>query len=93
MGRVAALGCCVCRRLGFSSTPAEVHHIREGQGRQRASDFETIPLCFTHHRGEDGIHTIGTKAWHRRFWSERELLSDVLEELGLSPGDSASPGR
>lgn len=67
MGRVAALGCIVCHRLRLGDSPAEVHHIREGQGRQRASDFDTIPLCYPHHRGQDGIHTIGTKAWHRRF--------------------------
>lgn len=89
MGRVAALGCIVCRRLRLGDSPAEVHHIREGQGRQRSSDFHTIPLCYPHHRGSDGIHHIGTKAWHRRFWPERELLAQTLDELGLA--DSASP--
>lgn len=91
MGRVAALGCCVCRRLRLNDTPAEVHHIREGQGRKRASDFETIPLCYLHHRGQDGIHHLGTKAWARRFFSERELLDETLETLGVLPGAGASP--
>lgn len=78
MGRVAAIGCIICRRLSLGATPAEVHHIREGQGRKRASHFETLPLCYLHHRGTDGIHHIGVKAWARRFWSERELLIEVL---------------
>ena len=91
MGRVAALGCCVCRRLRLNDTPAEVHHIREGQGRKRASDFETIPLCYLHHRGQDGIHHLGTKAWARRFFSERELLDETLETQGVLPGAGASP--
>jgi hypothetical protein len=93
MGRVAALGCCVCRRLRLNDTPAEVHHIREGQGRKRASDFETIPLCYLHHRGQDGIHHIGTKAWARRFFPERELLKEVLAALGATPEDNASRAR
>lgn len=31
MARVAALGCVVCRNLGFGPTPAAVHHIHAGQ--------------------------------------------------------------
>lgn len=38
---VAELGCIVCRNLGFGSTPAEIHHIRTGQGAgQRANHKE-----------------------------------------------------
>ena len=46
MGAVAALGCVVCRNLGFVDSPAEIHHVRTGQGMgQRASNYEVIPLC------------------------------------------------
>ena len=49
--RVADLGCIVCRNVYFRKTAAEIHHIRAGQGMaQRASHFETIPLCPRHHR-------------------------------------------
>ena len=88
MGRVAALGCIVCRRAGFGQTPAEVHHIRTGTGWGRSSHFRTLPLCFHHHRGADGIHTIGTKAWVRRYGSEESLLLEVVELLGPGGGDS-----
>lgn len=95
MSRVAALGCVVCRKLGLGATPAEVHHIRTGQGRKRASDYDTIPLCYLHHRGQDGIHVLGTKAWVRRFFSELQLLSETRATLLAEDersGDS-SPGR
>lgn len=85
MGRVAGLGCIVCRRLALGETPAEVHHIRAGQGWKRAPHHHTIPLCYLHHRGADGIHHIGTKAWARRFWPEADLLAEVLLALGGSP--------
>ena len=84
MGRVAALGCIVCRRLGLGATAAEVHHLR-GNGWGRATDFETMPLCFTHHRGADGIHHLGVNRWERRFWTQRDLLEATLAELGASP--------
>lgn len=93
MGRVAALGCIVCRKLRLGATPAEVHHIREGTGKGRASHYETLPLCYLHHRGADGIHTIGTKAWHRRYGSERELLVEVLQLLGFEPSGASRPAR
>lgn len=83
MGRVAALGCIVCRRLGLGPTPAEVHHLRDSLvGRRRSSDYETMPLCTLHHRGADGIHHLGVKAWERRYWPQRELLVQTLKELG-----------
>jgi len=52
MGRVAALGCILCVRMGYGEHAAEVHHVRTGQGAaQRASDWLTVPLCPECHRG------------------------------------------
>lgn len=83
MGKVAALGCVVCRRLELGQTPAEVHHIRDGQGAaQRASDFLTVPLCPEHHRGKTGLHGLGTRAFGMRYrLSELDLLADTIERL------------
>ena len=76
MGRVAELGCIIC------SMPACVHHIRTGQGiGQRASHYETIPLCHNHHQGKDGIHTMGTKKWQERFGTELEFLAETKRRL------------
>lgn len=80
LDRVARLGCCVCRNLGYDDSPAEIHHPRAlaGMG-QRASHFDAIPLCPTHHRtGGYGvaIHA-GQKAWEAEFGTELELLEKV----------------
>lgn len=85
MGRVAELGCALCRRLGYGQTPACVHHIRTGVGMgKRASDFDTIPLCPEHHQGNDGIHGMGRKAWERRFGvTELELVEETKKLLGV----------
>ena len=80
LDKVARLGCIVCRRLGLGVTPAQVHHIRTGQGMgQRASDYETIPLCPHHHTGPAGVHGMGRKAWEREFWTEVDMLKEVLD--------------
>jgi len=79
---VADLGCCICRITGRGFSPAEVHHIRtrpDGQNygaAQRASHFETIPLCPPHHRlGGFGvaIHA-GEGEFERIYGTELQLL-------------------
>jgi len=75
MGRVAELGCIVC------SSPACVHHIREGQGMgQRASNFLTIPLCFEHHQGSLSIHG-SPRQFKNIYGSELDLLAQTIEML------------
>ena len=85
MGRVAALGCCLCRRLGYGYTAAEVHHLREGAGMaQRSSDWISVGLCVEHHRGETGLHGLGTREFERRYkLTELDLLADTIRELAI----------
>lgn len=86
LGRVAELGCIVCRNIGFGKTPAEIHHIRNGQGMaQRASHFETIPLCPMHHRlGGYGVaFHAGAKTWQELYGYERDLLKEVMEMIWM----------
>ncbi len=83
MGRVAALGCIICSDLGYSDSPAEVHHI--GNQGVRASHYDTIPLCPEHHRwGALGVavHS-GRKTWEAIYGTERELLDRVKKMLGI----------
>ena len=72
---VAELGCMVC------ASPAEVHHIRAGQGMaQRAGNHLVIPLCPEHHRiGGHGvaIHA-GQRSWEGLYGSEMEMLDIVI---------------
>ena len=81
MGRVAELGCILCRHLTGRYVPAQVHHIREGQGgAQRADDFLTIPLCPDCHQGPHGVH--GDKTFLRiAKVTELDLLAMTYEAL------------
>ena len=83
LGRVASVGCILCRHIGCGDSPAEVHHLREGQGAaQRADDFLTIPLCPEHHRGASGVHGLGVKGFYTRYkLTELDLLAMTLRAL------------
>ena len=77
LAKVASLGCYVCER------PAEVHHIRpKGLGiSNRSSHYETIPLCFEHHRtGKDSIH-LGKKLFIEKYGTEQEILEITKERI------------
>lgn len=55
--RVAAVGCVICRSLGYGIVPCELHHVAEGSGLR--SDFSVAGLCEEHHKGSTGFHTRG----------------------------------
>lgn len=87
MGLVAGLGCALCRRLGAFPMPAEVHHRRAGTGGgAKASDFDTMPLCYPHHRDHPGaFHVLGTKAFPKFYGvTESELVKDTWDRLGFT---------
>ncbi len=72
MARVAGLNCVICH-----SFPVEVHHcISDRYSQRKASDLETIPLCFDHHRGVNGIHT-DKAAWEARHGKDHSYLAVV----------------
>lgn len=83
MSKVAELGCAVCRRMGYEGTPAELHHPRRGTGMgKRASHYDVIPLCPEHHRGNTGVHGLGTKGFPKHWgFDEADLLADVKKYL------------
>ena len=83
MDRIASVGCILCRHLDLGQTPAQLHHIREGQGMsQRASNFLVVPLCETHHTGNPGIHGLGERGFYTRYkLSELDLLAMTIERL------------
>lgn len=80
---LSELGCMVCRRVygPHEPGPVELHHLRSGGwGR---GDFTTlIPLCVEHHRGNMGIHGMGTKAFEAHYgFTQQDLLADTLERM------------
>lgn len=79
MGRVAELGCILCRHLELGNTPAECHHIFDTVAR---SDWLVVPLCPEHHRGKGGFHGMGQRAFERVYnLTETALLAMTLEAL------------
>lgn len=81
MARVASLGCCLCRHLGYGFSPAEVHHIRAGAGMgQRSPHYLTVGLCYEHHRGNSGVHGLGVRGFYTRYkLDELDLLSMTIQ--------------
>ena len=82
--RVKALGCAICRNLGYGPTPADAHHILRN-GRRR-DDFHTIPLCAVHHRsGVNNEQAVSRHPWKRafeaRYGSEMSLLEQTRQLL------------
>ena len=84
MDRVAEIGCIVCKRMGYEGTPAELHHPRTGVGMaRRSSHMSVLPLCPQHHRGNEGIHGMGRKAFEAHYgYTEKDLRDDVTALLG-----------
>ena len=86
MGRVAGLCCVLCRVMGLADdSPAIVHHLRTGQGRMRASHFDTMPLCPDHHQNSGfGLHDMGRDEFEHLYGvSELELLALTKQLLGV----------
>lgn len=85
-GKVARLGCSLCKRLGYQTEDVgcELHHIRRGGIRSRSP---IIGLCTTHHRGPNtSIHDMGRKRFEREYGvTEEELLEDVIAQVGRIP--------
>ena len=78
MGKVAELGCLICRR------PAHVHHIH-GHAFGSKSNMRVAPLCPEHHlQGAFGqcVHN-GTRTFESNYMTEAKMLEMVNEELGL----------
>lgn len=79
MNRVREIPCLICEKCGLGDSPAEAHHIGDGAER---SDFLTIPLCPTHHRGALGFHGLGEREFNRKYGTtEIELLAETIERL------------
>lgn len=69
--KLAEMGCVVCGAM-----PVELHHLFTGGGGRKNHDY-LAPLCFSHHRGSEGIHFLGRKAFARKYGSEQELLQKL----------------
>ena len=82
--KVASLGCALCHHLYGDHEPAEVelHHLRAG-GWGKGGYLTLIPLCVSHHRGNKGIHGLGTRGFVEYYEiTQQELLEWTLNKIG-----------
>jgi hypothetical protein len=79
---LVGLGCMVCRRLfNITDSQVELHHRREG-GWGKGDYTTLIPLCYEHHRGDSGVHGMGTKGFAKHYgFTQQDLLDDALALL------------
>lgn len=85
MNAVAQLPCVVIIKEWHSDRPCDgypvhVHHAKTGAG-GRKNHMLVLPLCYNHHQGKEGIHTMGRKPWQEKFGTEDELLDRVQKQL------------
>ena len=75
-------GCVICRWFynDQDPLPATIHHIRDYTGMGK-KDSEIIPLCYEHHQGFDGFHTLGKKTWESKYDTQRNLHQRFLKEI------------
>ena len=53
--------------------------MRGGRGWGKGDYTTLIPLCTEHHRGNTGVHGLGTKAFPKHYgFTEEDLLNDAL---------------
>lgn len=77
MHRVKQLPCVICRK----PPPSAAHHVfHERYGSRKASDFETIPLCWACHQGPDGVHE-AKETWALINGFDFEFLAVVADQL------------
>lgn len=82
LARVAELPCCICEAFGGPQIGRTfVHHcIHDRYSQAKASDRETIPLCYDHHQGARGIHT-NKSAWRQEYGADHEYIAATLDKL------------
>ena len=82
LDKIARLGCILCSEiLGIEGSEAELHHVRRF-GTKRATS-PILPLCPEHHRGNSGVHGLGTKGFEDKWGVTYEkLLERVSQKLG-----------
>jgi len=79
LNKIAELGCILCSEvLGIEGTEAELHHVRR-YGTKRATS-PVLPLCPEHHRGNFGVHGLGTKCFENKWGITYERLLERVDQ-------------
>ena len=85
---IGNMPCYACFQ-DLKEVQAEIHHIRNKTGLGlRPSHFDTIPLCYSHHRtGKVSVH-LGKKEFEKRYGTELEILKKVNQQVEKSKNDN-----
>ena len=83
LSKIAELGCCVCRQIGYPGTPAELHIFSTKQSMNSTKRVQVVlPICCEHHRGETGVHGLGKRKFEKVYgFTIAELLEDTSNLL------------
>jgi len=79
--KVRELGCIVGPAIGCEGD-IEIHHCLTGAG-GRKNHNSIVPLCYGHHRGREGIHTISRRVWQNKYGHEVILMVKVQDRLDV----------
>lgn len=77
MDAVQSLDCIVCRLTGEGRTPAEIHHILDGN--RRRGHMHVLPLCWAHHRGGADCEQYTSRHPYKTAFERRYGPEDWLE--------------
>lgn len=80
-GEIIALGCIVGPGTHCQGKLC-VHHCDTGAG-GRKDHTKVICLCWGHHQGPHGIHTIGRKLWQQKHGTEIGLMVKTQDLLDM----------
>ena len=69
---IVNFGCLICHLMGFPKSPCEIHHIKE-KGK-KASDYEVIGLCPSHHRHSKASYHYSPKNFTEKWGNQEDLL-------------------
>ena len=76
LARIRQMDCCVCGSLA----PSFAHHMMQGRGGTKVSDFLTMPLCYACHKGGGGIHE-GKNQWKIHKMDEYSAMAKTVQAL------------
>lgn len=84
LDRVRELPCCVCQAFGLVQIgPTYAHHPICGRYSQaKVPDIMAIPLCYSHHQGDLGIH-VDKAAWVQEYGDDRDYILPTQDRLGV----------
>jgi hypothetical protein len=81
--RVRELG-CMANNCGADNP--EIHHCGTGMGGRKNHD-NVVGLCYLHHRGTLGIHTLSRRRFQPVYGYEHDMLAKVRVLLGAQDID------